>query len=172
VTSSNTPCAHCRQIIAEAREFREAIGIANEVFTAAVHDAATGRLLRLVTGHNKIPQSGRNFLRDLLRATDTAPTHVAVGVGTNVPADGDTTLQTEVYRAVITQRIPDTSKLTTKLFIPSSAANGNTLSEAAILNAAAAGTLFSRVTFAGIPKTNLVTVTLTWVHLFSEVTIP
>lgn len=163
-------CPHCHEIVSVVRGFNEVVGIENEAFFVEVRDAETGTLLQLEPGHNKIPQAGRNLLRDLLRAADTALTHVAVGTGTAAPLDNATALQSEVYRAVITQRIVDSSKLTTKLFIPSSAANGNTLSEAMIVNAASGGTVFSVVGFGGIAKTSLITVTLTWVHTFSEVT--
>lgn len=133
-----------------------------------VHDARTGRLLESELAKNSIILAGRNLVRDVLRGSDPAPTHSAVGTNSTAVADSQTALLAEVHRNVITQRIADTSKLTWKFFLPSTAANGNTLREAGIFNAATAGAMLSRVTFAEIIKTTSISVTFTWVHTITS----
>lgn len=77
----------------------------------------------------------------------------AVGTGTDAPADGDTTLQTEVDRQVaafsqITTTITnDTGQWVSTHEAP---AGGWDITEYALVNAAAAGVIYNRVTFTAI----------------------
>jgi hypothetical protein len=143
----------------------ERIGVRGDI-SVAVHDVASGRLLETRQVKNLVVTAGRNLLRDLLRGINTAPTHVAVGTGTAAVQASDAALAIEVHRNTITQRVSDTGQLTIKFFLPSGAANGQTLAEAGIFNAAAGGDMLSRVTYAGIAKTASITVTYTWTISF------
>lgn len=71
----------------------------------------SGELLsqcRIFQYHNKIPAVVRNQLALLISGTTITPTlkanYLALGNGATAPADGDTTLQTELVRGLFTQR--------------------------------------------------------------------
>lgn len=120
--------------------------------------------------HNLVVTAGLNLLRDLLDATQTGITHFAVGTSATAPAAGDTALGAEVYRNVVSQRDkPANGQIVHRCFVPTTAANGVTLQEAGLFTAASGGTLFSRVTYSPILKTNSISVTITWTHTFSAV---
>ncbi len=128
-----------------------------------VCDAATGELLEREELHNLVTLAGRNLIRDLLNeSTDSGLTHFAVGGTDTAPAAGDTQLAAEIYRDTFTKRTAVDGVLTLTYFLPSGAANGSTLREAGLLNAAAGGVLFARAVFGAIAKTASVTVTYTW----------
>jgi len=77
----------------------------------------------------------------------------AIGTGTNAPANGDTALQTEVDRqAVSFSRITTTVTNDTGQFITTHTApvGGWAITEYACVNAAAAGVIVNRLTFAAI----------------------
>ena len=134
-----------------------------------VLEAKTGRILRREKTHNKVPQVGRHIVRDLLArgvpgtGDGFAPTHMAVGTGSAAPADGDTKLGTEVYRARLDTRQGSTNKVTFQLFIDTSSANGNTIAEAGLFDSSLtdAGSMLNRFTFTPIAKTASVEVVLT-----------
>lgn len=142
-----------------------------------VHDAFTGKLLSEQNPHNKVPLVGRNLICAVL-AGDTAlqsqpPSHVAIGTGSSSPADTDIQLGNEVYRSVITQRSLSASSITYKFFVPATAANGYTLSEACIVNSSGlvpVMPILSRVTYTPFLKTPSITVTYTWSHTISQST--
>lgn len=79
--------------------------------------------------------------------------HGAVGTGTNAPAAGNTALQTEVDRQAAsfsretTSKPNDTAKWITTHTAP---AGGWAITEFGLFNAAAAGTMYNRVTFGAI----------------------
>jgi hypothetical protein len=142
-----------------------------------VHDAQTGLLQWQTRAHNRVPLVGRNLIRDLLvgdlAVTGRPPSHVAVGTGTVAPVDGDTALGNEVHRNVITQKSVSASTVTWKFFVPATAANGFSLSEACIVNSSSTAPvrpILSRVTHTPIAKTASITVTYTWVHTLTETT--
>jgi hypothetical protein len=141
----------------------DAVGLDCNV-TIEVREATTGRLLRTQRRHNLVTLAGRNLLRDALKGVSSpyTLTHLAVGTGTDAAASGDTTLQTEVFRDVLTKTTSDAGKLTAQYYLSSTSANGSTLTEAGLLTAASGGTLFARVTFAGIEKSASLTVTFIW----------
>lgn len=129
-----------------------------------VWDADTGQLLDHQEIHNLAVTAGRNLLRDFLNGDAvTGLTHFAVGTGTNAVTAADTALQTEVFRDVITKKTKDAAKLTAQYYLASGSANGYTLAEAGLFNAATAGTMYARVKFAStIAKTASIAVTFTW----------
>ncbi len=128
-----------------------------------VESALSGALLSCQAVHNLAVTAGRNLIRDLLHgdAVDGL-THIATGTDGTAPAAGDTALGAEVFRGSLTDSIEDTAKLTVKLHITSTQANGNTLREAGVFNAAAAGTMYARVIHEDIVKTAAIRVTYTW----------
>lgn len=67
-----------------------------------IRDAKTNKIKKIVEYNNLIPLVGRALIANNL--SSNAPTndpyanYVALGTGTTAPANGDTTLETEVYR--------------------------------------------------------------------------
>lgn len=123
-------------------------------------------------GHNLITAVGLNFLRDrFLGGTGVAKlTHLAVGTGSGTPASGDTALGAEVFRDVFTQITTSTAAMVVRYYLGPNDANGNTLREAGLFNAASGGTLFARRLFSSaIVKTIDIAVTIEWTITFAAV---
>lgn len=131
---------------------------------AEVRDAETGELLAEQAVHNLVVNAGLNLIRDLLDGDAPAGlTHFAVGTGATAVAASQTALVTETFRAAVTQRTSDAQQLIVKYFLPSGSANGGTLAEVGLFNAASTGTMFARAVLATtIAKTSSITVTFTW----------
>ncbi len=111
----------------------------------------------------------RNFWGyDEIYSTAQTPSYLAVGTGTTDPADGDTALETEVFRNVLTGRTPADKKITLQLLLTADEANGNNLTEAGLFPTSVGGTLFARATFNQIIKTTSISVTFNWEMTFSE----
>ncbi|MDT7040882.1 hypothetical protein [Candidatus Nitronereus thalassa] len=117
--------------------------------------------------YNKVVAKGRRYIGDCLRGVPP-PTHVAVGTDNTAPVDGDTALVAEVFRDVITQRLAVTDGARLRFFLPSTAANGNTLREAAVFGPQPGSTILSRVTYSDIVKNSTIAVNYTWEIVFSE----
>ena len=141
----------------------EAVNLSANV-AITVHDADTGAVLERQEAHNLVVNAGLNLIRDLLDGDAVAGiTHFAVGTGSSAVAAGDTTLSTEVFRAAVTGRTSNAQQLVVTYYLASGSANGNTLTNAGLFNAAGSGTLFARVKFASsIVKTASIAVTFTW----------
>lgn len=115
------------------------------------------------TVKNLVVTAGRNLIRDLLTEnTDAGLTHFAVGTGSTAAAAGDTALGGEVQRGSITKQATSAGQFIIYYYLPSTAANGSTLTEAGIFNASSGGTMFCRTTYAGIAKTSSIAVYYTW----------
>ena len=143
------------------------IGVSGRIHLL-VEDVEKGVTLRDEWIDNKVVLAGLNLVRDLMGGNNTAPTHIAVGTDNTAPAAGDTALVAEVFRNVITRRVPSAQKIVFQLFIGTGEANGNALVEAGIFNRSTAGDMLSRVIFAVINKTGAITVTVTWEITLSE----
>lgn len=115
-------------------------------------------------GHNLVPTSGRNLIRDRLDGSAEDPlSHFALGDDNTAASNNDTALGNEVFRAAFTATTADVLKLTIQYFLAPGSANGETLREAGLFNDATAGTLYARyVIGAPITKTSAVSVTFTW----------
>lgn len=147
-------------------ELRPRINVVVEAWRVRDH---RGRFMRprrvhVMREHNLVTSAGRNLLRDFLATlAPAAITHFAVGTSNTAAATTDTALGAEVLRDVVTSRTASDLALTVKYFLATGSANGNTLREAGLLNAAVAGTLFARVVLsAPIVKTNSIAVTFSW----------
>lgn len=114
---------------------------------------------------NLIVTIGKNGVTDQLIASPTIgkPTHMAIGTGTNAPAAGDTTLQTENARSALTSKTRSTNVLT---MVGDYAAGTGTgaITEAGVLDAASAGNLYSRATFSAVNKAAGDTLKVTWTY--------
>ena len=126
----------------------------------------TGKIREIIETHNIATDVGLNTLRDRMLGTGTYnsyPTHLAIGTGTTAEVAGNTALETEVFRDSLTQYAAiDTGQWQYKYYLSSDDANGNTISEAGLLDASASGNMPARVTFTGDEKTSSEAWTFNW----------
>ena len=111
---------------------------------------------------NLVVDTGLDYIASRMKdASATAMTHMAVGSGTTAAAAGQTTLVTEVARVALTSSTVTGESIA---YVASYAAGAGTgaLTEAAILNAASAGTMLCRTVFSVINKGAGDTMTVTW----------
>lgn len=138
------------------------------VYTFTIRDAKTGKIKRQITVENIIPTVGREMLANNLTAASPTNTprvtHVALGSGTNAPANGDTTLQTETYRNAAASRTNVSNIAYITGFFSATETSG-TYREVAIFcngtGSADSGVLLSRVAV-NITKTTSETLTIDW----------
>lgn len=126
-------------------------------------------VVQTIEKHNLVVTAGKNLIRDLLdnAAGVTGLNYFAVGIVSDAPDLGDTTLAFEKFRNTITTTTTADNKLTIIYFLTALEANGETLVEAGIFGDDAtstpdSGTLFARVTHEVINKTAAKAVTYTW----------
>lgn len=136
---------------------------------ATIRDAKTGRIKRQYRTHNLIPTVGRAAIANHLSNASPSPTtlrvnYVALGSGTNAPANGDTTLQTETYRNTTASQTNANNIAYISGFYSATETTG-TYREAGLFIAGTAsantGTLLSRVAI-NITKSSSETLTLDW----------
>lgn len=125
-------------------------------------DARTGEVLARRWKHNLVVAAGLNILRDLIYGDGTTLTHGAVGTDNTAAAAGDVALGSEAFRDVISQRTKGEGGLTLKFVVGSQSANGLTLREAGLFNAASGGSLYARVIPEAVEKTDAILVIYTW----------
>lgn len=138
------------------------------VYQFVVRDAASGRIKRVYNYENIVPTVGRTMIANNL--TDATPdntmlaTHVALGSGTNSPANSDTQLQTETYRNAVASKTNASNVAYISGFFNATETSG-TYREAAIFcngtGSANTGILLSRVAI-NVTKTTSETLTLDW----------
>ncbi len=138
------------------------------VYTFTIRDAKTGRIKRVMTVENIIPTVGREMLANNLTAASPTNTprvtHVALGSGTNTPANGDTTLQTETYRNAAASRTNVSNIAYITGFFSATETSGTYREVALFCNgtgSANSGVLLSRVAV-NITKTTSETLTIDW----------
>lgn len=123
-------------------------------------------------GHNLVTAAGLNLLRDRLRGVTLVDplTHFAVGTSNTAASSGQTALVAEVFRDVYTQVTLGTANIVIRYYLGPNDANGVTLNEAGLLNAASGGTLYARrVLTTPIVKTIDVAATFEWTLSFAAV---
>lgn len=134
--------------------------------TISILDGKTGQLKDQLVAKNLWVTDGFAYLASLIQGT-TPPTHVALGTSNTAPTLADSALVTEVYRDTITQRIKITDGLRVRLFVPTTAANGNTLTEAGIFGPAPTSQMLNRVIYTGIAKDVSIALNYAWDLTFS-----
>lgn len=130
-----------------------------------VHDA-DGQLVWQAAVHNLVVETGLTRLPLWMQGTAAAITLGAVGTSGTLPEPAQTALLAEVYRTTLAQRTVTGATMTSRLYVPTTAANGQTLREAGLLTAD--GVLFSRITHDPIVKTAQVAVTYLWTHTYTR----
>jgi hypothetical protein len=121
-----------------------------------------GNVTQDFTIPNLVVDTGLDYIASRMKdASATAMTHMAVGSGTTAAAAGQTALVTEVARVALTSSTVTGESIA---YVASYAAGTGTgaLTEAAILNAASAGTMLCRTVFSVINKGAGDTMTVTW----------
>lgn len=131
--------------------------------------ARSGDQVSWIRGKNKVVDAGLNLMRDLLGGTGSRPSHLGVGTGSTAPAAADSSIETEVFRELITRRIDSPQSIRYQLYLGTGDANGFTLAEAGLLQTgaqnASAGDpalLVARVTYTSFAKTSSIEVTYNW----------
>lgn len=136
---------------------------------------AVGTLEIVVTdehGNIKEVRKLKNIVTDLGKAwiaarmsatgTPTAMGWMAIGTGTTAAVSSQTTLVTESARAALSGTTVSTNTVTYTATFGAGSGTG-AVTEAGILNAATAGTMLNRTTFAAINKGASDTISITWV---------
>jgi hypothetical protein len=134
-----------------------------------VFDAATMRVLDRQSAHNLVVTNGLNLLRDAIdTGTITPLSRFAVGTSATAVNAAQTALITEVWRDAFTTKTTSAATVSIRYFLTSLTANGNTLREAGLFNAAAAGDMYARVVFNNeIVKTSAIAVLFAWTLTWS-----
>lgn len=134
-----------------------------------VEDVETGKILQIEKLHNLVVTLGRNYVRDFLNNDTgmTGLTHFAISTSTSDTAASSTGIGNEIQRVTLTQKTKNTASLNCKYYLPSSVANGYTLTKAALYGNGATtstgtGTLYAEALFSAITKTASVAVTFSW----------
>lgn len=127
-----------------------------------IFDSLSGKILRKEKGHNLVVTDGRNLIRDFLFGDAVGGlTQMAFGTSSTAVTATDTALGAQVFADTLTNKIKSPGSLLTSYFLATGSANGNTLREAGLKNAA--GVLFARYVFATpIVKTSSIAVTFNW----------
>lgn len=149
------------------KDIKQAVSMKG-VYTFTIRDAKTGKVKRTYRYENIIPTVGRTMIANNL--TDTTPdnvpyaNYVALGSGTNTPANGDTTLQTETYRNAVASRTNSQNIAYITAFYNATETSG-TFREAGIFcngsGSANTGVLLSRVAI-NVTKSTSETLTIDW----------
>jgi YD repeat-containing protein len=123
---------------------------------------ASGALVEQRNVENLLVQTGLNYIASRIKdATATVMSHMALGAGTAAASNGQTALVTELGRVALTSTTLSANVVTyTATFSPATATGAVT--EAAIFNAASAGTMLNRVAFPVVNKQAGDTVAVTW----------
>ncbi len=111
---------------------------------------------------NLVVNVGKNFIASrMIGTTDDIMSHMAIGTGTTAPAGGDTTLESEAGRVALNSNVRTANAIAYVATFPAGTGTG-AITEAGILNAASAGILLCRTTFAVINKGAADTLGITW----------
>lgn len=130
------------------------------VSVEVIHDDGT----TVIEQANVVTNVGRNKFAELI-AQDTSafPSHIAIGTGSTAATVTDTALGTEVDRNALASDSATTGVITYKAFFSKSEANGNTIAEVGLFDAAASGNMFCRsVLSSTVAKTASVSLSITW----------
>jgi hypothetical protein len=105
---------------------------------------------------------GTNEIRDWLAGVAaTAPTHLAVGNDSTAPTKADSTMAGELTRDTFDTTSTSDKQIKYVWTLLSTAQNSTNLKEMGLINAGAAGDLFTRATHATIAKTSSIEVRYT-----------
>ena len=111
---------------------------------------------------NLVVTVGKNFIASRMVGTSSAVmSHMALGTNNGAPNAGHTTLLGELARAVLVSGTSLTNVVTYSALFAAGVGTG-ALTEAGIFNAASAGTMIARTTFAPVSKEADDSLTINW----------
>ena len=111
---------------------------------------------------NLVVQVGKNFIASrIIGVASTVMSNMAIGTNAVSPTTADTTLGTEVGRVALSSSSSTTNVVTYTATFPAGTGTG-AIVEAAILNAATAGTMLCRTTFSVVNKAAGDTLAISW----------
>lgn len=111
---------------------------------------------------NLVVSAGKTFIASRMVGTSQAiMSHMAIGTGTTTPAVGQTTLTTEAGRVTLASSSSSSNQVTYTATFPAGTGTG-AITEAAVLNAASAGTMLCRTTFPVVNKAAGDSIAVTW----------
>ena len=113
---------------------------------------------------NLITDVGRAAFAGLQIATGTAPAYAAVGDGTTAAVVGDTTLESERYRAAAVRSLVTTTVANDTAYYDTTINVTATydITEAGLLSLATLGVLYARQVFTAVPVSNGVVLKVVW----------
>lgn len=142
------------------RKMRSTVGVFGRI-AVETRDADTGALLPDECGEtpNILLDVGLEELaRIVAQAAASVGYEIQVGTGTSAFTGTETTLQTPVYKAVVTSQNATGAQVAISLFIDRNSANGYTLTEAGLLHN---NVVIDRSLITAVNKTSGKTVTVT-----------
>lgn len=110
---------------------------------------------------NRVVTGGKGFIASRMTGTPTPMSHMAIGSGTTVAADGNTTLEAELGRAVIVSATT-VDAVTTYTATFAMGVGTGAVTEAGVFNASTGGTMLCRTTFPVVNKGADDTMSITW----------
>ena len=127
-----------------------------------VNDNA-GNLKQELNVTNLVVDTGLDYIASRMKdTTETAMSHMAIGDGTNDPAAGDTTLQSQLGRVSLLSTTVTSNSVEYQATFPAGTGTG-AVTEAGIFNASSGGTMLCRTEFAVINKAAGDSIAITWV---------
>ena len=122
-----------------------------------------GEVKQDFTIDNLVPTVGKGLIADRMKNVPAiaAISHMGIGTGAAAPGAGDTQLSAELWRkALVSLTVAGAVVTHTATYLPGEGTGA--LVEAGLFNAAAAGTLLARTTYAVINKAAGDTLNVTW----------
>lgn len=118
-----------------------------------IRDAKTGKVKRTKEYHNLVVTAGKAIIAEFLgravpSVSQLSPNFCAVGTGTDAPAAGNTTLQTETARTVVASRSHSSNAAYLTGYFGATDVSGTLREVGLFINGtatASSGTLFNRV---------------------------
>lgn len=119
---------------------------------------------------NVVTNNGRDRIAAIISQSSVVfPSHIAIGTGTTAVAVTDTAMETEVDRNALTATTDASGVVSYQAFFSKTEANGSTISEVGLFDAAAGGTMICHALLgATVAKDNTISITVTWTLTFAD----
>jgi len=121
-----------------------------------------GNIKEVRKAKNLVVSAGKTFIASRLVGTSSGiMSHMAIGTSTSTPLAADTQLGTEAGRVSLASGSNTANAITYTATFPAGTGTG-AITEAAVLNAASAGTMLCRTTFPVVNKAAGDSIAVTW----------
>ena len=131
------------------------------IVTIRRYNEQTGETLEERVIKNLVVSAGLAWIIARMTSAPAVMSHMAVGTNAVAAADANTALGAELTRVALTSATPSGATITYIAAYPAGVGTG-ALTEAGILNAAAAGTLLARTVFPVVNKDVNDAISITW----------